>query len=202
MCKGCRHLGSSDWYSSAMDCLCRDGSLYASERLEVFPGFQSRITLLLWNCVPRPLHVPRFRVPGLHVSRRIQIVAGAHNDVVADNDRSHRGKVLLVEISDRLVPSLLAGDRVKADEVIVGRFHVEPLAPHAETAVADVCAALSLPEIVPKNSPVSRVYRPRIIRRREVKLPLNHQDRGANICPAAEAGCKFFSSFSSRLDAM
>ena len=44
----------------------------------------------------------------------------------------------------------------RRDEVIVRRLEVEPVAPHADAAIADVGAALGLPEVMPQDLVPSR----------------------------------------------
>ena len=106
-------------------------------------------------------------------------------DVIADHDRRHGGEILLVEIGDLLVPALLAGPRVERDQVIVRRFHVQPVALHAEAAIADVRAALGLPEVVPEVVAVARVDRPGVVGRGEVEDAVDLQNRRADVGVAA-----------------
>ena len=96
-----------------------------------------------------PLQVAGLRIERLQKSRRVQIVACSHQQVVADNHGRHRRKILLGEIGDFLVPPLFSGLRIEADQIIVRRLHVEPVALHRHSAIADVRPALRSPEIVP-----------------------------------------------------
>ena len=63
-------------------------------------------TVYQFHCTVAGLGIERLQEAG-----RVQIVAGADQDVVADHDRRHRGEVLRVEIGDVLVPALLSGLR-------------------------------------------------------------------------------------------
>ena len=75
------------------------------------------------------------------------------------------------------MPALLAGLGVERDQVIVGRLHVQVVVPHAEAAIADVRAALGLPEVVPQLAAVARVHRPGVVRHGEVQRAVHLQHR-------------------------
>ena len=79
-----------------------------ARRVEVLPRLEARVAGLHRHGVELPLHVAGLRIERLQVARRIEIVAGADEHVVADDDRRRRGEVLLVEAGDLLVPALLA----------------------------------------------------------------------------------------------
>src|SRR5207245_8616820 len=72
------------------------------------------------------------------------------------------------------------------DQVIVGRLHVEVVVPHAETAIADVGAALGLPEVVPEGAPVACVDRPGVVGSGEKECAIDGQHGGADVDAAAE----------------
>src|SRR4051812_42203600 len=81
--------------------------------VEILPGFESGISLLMRRGVPDPLTLAAFGVEGLEEAGRIEIVAGSDEDMVADDDRRHGGEVLLVKIGDGHVPALFASAGVE-----------------------------------------------------------------------------------------
>src|SRR5437870_8531423 len=83
--------------------------------------------------------------------------------MVANDNGGHRREVLLVEAENFFVPALLAGTSVKRYEVIVGRDEVQIVAPHPDTAIADVCAPSRLPEVMPQLVPVASIERPCVV---------------------------------------
>ncbi len=149
--------------------------------VEAAPGIEARVAGLHRHGVEDPLHVAGFGIARLQVAGLIEIVAGADEDVVADDDGRHGGEVLLIEVGDFLMPALLAGARVEADQIVVRRFHVQPVAPHAQAAVADVRAALGFPEVVPQFVAVASIDRPGVVRGGEVENAVDFEDRAANI---------------------
>src|SRR5204863_6588726 len=108
-------------------------------------------------------------------------------DVATDHDGGHGGEVLLVEIGDGNMPALLAGARVEGDEIVVGRLHEEPVAVHAEAAVADVGAAPGLPEVMPEDVAVAGVDRPGVIGSGEIERAVDLENGGADVGVAASA---------------
>ncbi len=92
-----------------------------------------------------------------------------------------------ISMCQRSLPVL----RVEADQIIVRRLHVEPVVPHAQAAVADVRAALGLPDVVPQLAAVARIHGPGVIGRGEIENAVDFQDRGANIGVAAGLGRAF-----------
>ena len=76
---------------------------------------------------------------------------------------------------------------IERDEVIVGRFHEQPVAAHAEAAIADVGAALGLPEVVPELAAVARVHRPGVVGRGEVENAVDRENGRADVRTAAAA---------------
>src|SRR5271165_896587 len=148
--------------------------------VEAAPSIQARIALLGRYSVEGPLDVAGLGVAGLHITWLVQIVARANNDVAADHHRRHRGKILLVEVGDLFVPAFLAGLRVQTHQIVVRRLHVEPVAIHSETSVSDVRAASGLPEVVPQNMAVARIRGPGIVGHREIKNPVDFENRSSD----------------------
>jgi len=95
--------------------------------------------------------------------------------VVADRHRRGRQEILLREARRFLVPALPARPRIERDEVIVRRDEVQIVAPHRRAAVADVRAALRLPEVVPQLVTVVGVERPHVVGRGDVQHVVHHQ---------------------------
>ena len=131
--------------------------------VQVGPRLQTWIALFLGTAYQIHCTVASLRIEGLQKSRRVQIVAGSHQHVIPDDHRRRRRKILLVKTGDFLMPALLSGAGIQADQVIVRRLHVKPVAPHADPAIADVCAALGLPEEVPQFAAIEGVHRPGVI---------------------------------------
>ncbi len=152
------------------------------------PRVEPRVALLHRHGVELPLQFARLRIEGLQESGRIDIVARAHQDMIADHDRRGRREVALREIGDRLVPALLARLRFERHQVIVRRLHVQIVVPHAQPAIADVRAALRLPEVMPEFAPVARIYRPRVIGHREVQRAVHFQHGGLDRAAANRRG--------------
>src|SRR5437016_3118429 len=99
--------------------------------VQIRPRVETRIARLHRDRMEFPLQLAGLRIERLEKTGRIQIVAGADEDVIADDDRRRRRKVLLREARNLLVPALLAGARVEADEVIVRRLEEHVTAPDA-----------------------------------------------------------------------
>ena len=127
--------------------------------------------------VELPLKLAGLRIERLQEARRVQVVAGAGDHVVADDDRRRGREVLLVERRDLLVPALLARLRFERDEIVVRRFHVEEVVPDADAAVGDVGAAASAPEVVPELASVARIEGPGVVRRRHIDGAVDHERR-------------------------
>ena len=112
--------------------------------------------------------------------------------MITDHDGCHGGKVLLVEVRDLDVPALLARLRVERDEVVVGCLEEQVVVPQRRAAVADVCAALGLPEVLPEQSAVACVHRPHVVGRGDVQDAVDLQDgaldAGAEAAPTELAG--------------
>src|SRR5206468_6555276 len=73
------------------------------------------------------------------------------------------------------------------DEIVVRRFHVEVVVPHAEAAISDVRAASRLPEVVPELVAVARIDCPGIVRRRDVEDAVHLEDRALDVRAGAGA---------------
>jgi hypothetical protein len=93
-------------------------------RIQAGPGIQAGVAFLLGHDVESPLHCAGFGIEELDEAGRVDIVAGAHQNVISDDDRTRRGEITLRQIGDRLVPELLAGRGIESDEVIVRGLHV------------------------------------------------------------------------------
>ena len=154
--------------------------------VEVLPRLEPRIARVHRHGVELPLQLAGLRIERLEEPRRVEIVAGADQHVIADHDRRRRGEILLGEAGDFLVPALLPRSRIERHQIVVRRFHVETVAPHAEPAVADVRAALRLPEVVPQLVAVVRIERPGVVRRRHVEHAVHRQDRALDRHRAAD----------------
>ena len=155
-------------------------------RVEALPGLEPGIARVHRHGVEPPLLRAGFRIERHQVAGRIEIVAGADDDVVADRHRRRGHEVLLAERRRFLVPALLAGPRVERHEVVVGRDEVEIVAPHRDAAVADVRAALRLPEVVPDLAAVVRVERPDVVGRRHVEDAVHRQHGALDLRRAAD----------------
>ena len=119
--------------------------------------------------VELPLPLAGLRIERLQEAGRVQVVAGADEHVIADDDRRHRREVLLLEVGDLDVPAFLAGSRVERDQVVVGRFEEQVVVPDRRAAIADVRAAARPPEVVPELAAVARVERPDVVGRSDVE---------------------------------
>ena len=149
------------------------------------PGVRARIARLHRHSVELPLQLAGFGIERLQESRRIEIVSGADEHVVADHDGRRRREVLRLEAGDHLVPPLLAGFGLETDQIIVRRLHVQIVVPHAEAAVADVRPATCFPVVVPQLASIARVHGPRVVGRREIEDAVHLQNRRADARAAA-----------------
>src|SRR5690349_10502653 len=119
-------------------------------RVFVRPRLRPRVTLLQRLGPPFPLHGSGFRVVSFEKSRNIERVAArTHDYVIANNDRSRCGEVLLLHICDLYMPSLFTSLQFETDQIIVGRFEIQPVPIHPESTIPNVNTALSAPEIMP-----------------------------------------------------
>ena len=148
-----------------------------ARRVEAGPRVEPRVAGVHRHGVELPLQLAGLGIERLQEPGRVEIVAGADDHVVADDERRRGREVLLVEVGDGLVPALVAGLRVERHQVVVGRRHVEIAVPHAEAAIGDVRAAAGLPEVVPQLAAVARVDRPGVVGRRDVERAVHHQRR-------------------------
>ena len=69
--------------------------------------------------------------------------------MIANDDRGDCREVLAAYVDDLFVPALFSCGCVERDDIPVRRFQIEPVAVHAEAAVADVVAAFRAPEEMP-----------------------------------------------------
>ena len=128
--------------------------------------------------VPAPDDVAALRIARLEIAGHVErVAADAKQHLPADDDGRARRKVLALDVGDLVMPALFSRRRVERDEVVVRREEVQPVAEHADTAIADVDAAARLPEVVPVLAAGARVDRPHVIGRREVEDAVEHQRR-------------------------
>src|SRR5678815_834214 len=74
------------------------------------------------------------------------------------------------------MPALFAGLQLEGNEVIVGRFKEQIIAPDADSAISDVCAALCLPVVVPELTAIARIQSPDVIWSCGIQNPIHHQN--------------------------
>ena len=67
--------------------------------LETRPGVETGIARLHRHGIELPLQLAGFGIVRLEEAGQIEVVAGADQHVVANDDRRHGGKVLLVEVA-------------------------------------------------------------------------------------------------------
>src|SRR5437016_3770196 len=144
-----------------------------SGRIQIFPGFQAGISRIHRDRIEFPLKLAGLGIKGLYESRLVKIVARTNQHMVGNDDGGHRREILQVEAEDFFVPALLAGASVEGYEVIIGRDEVQIVAPHPDTAIADVRAASCLPEVMPKLVPVVSIERPCVVGCGEVKYAVD-----------------------------
>ena len=141
------------------------------------PRFRSRLSRLRLR-IPAPLNRARFRIPRLQESRNVgHISRDAHHHVIANHQRRHRREVSQRDVGQLHLPSLLAVLRVQADKKSIRRFEIEPVAPHADAAIADVIAAVRLVGVVPDLAAGSRIHRPHIIGHAEIEHAVHLERR-------------------------
>ncbi len=100
--------------------------------------------------------------------RRVDVVAGADDDVIADDHRRVRREVLLIERRDLVLPDFLAGLGIEAHDPVVVQLEVDVVVPHAEAAGLQAGAAAGLPVVVPEQRAVARIDRVDVIGRGRV----------------------------------
>jgi len=98
--------------------------------------------------------------------------------VVVDYHRRHGGEVLKLLVGDLFAPALLAGVRVEGDKPSVGAHEVEPVAVHADAAVADEVAAVVDPIVLPEELALARVDGENVVGDGEVEDSVDQQRRG------------------------
>ena len=158
-------------------------------RVEAGPGVQSRIAGIHRHHVQLPLQLPGLGVVRLKKARRIQIVTGADDDMVVNDDRGGRREVLLLEVGNLDVPFLLAGLGVEGDQIVIRRLEVQRVVAECRAAVADVRAASGLPVVLPADTAVVRVECPDIVWCGHVQHFVHHQDGSLDV--RRTAGCEF-----------
>ncbi len=130
------------------------------------PGFGFRGAGLGMG-VPAPFEFACFRIVRFQIPGDIEVIAAdAGNHVIAGDDRRDRGVVELAEVADFGVPLLFAVGDVERDEIAIGRFDVDRIAPHSDPAIADVPAALRFPAEVPQLASGARIDGIDVIRQR------------------------------------
>ena len=65
-----------------------------------------------------------FGIEGLEEAGGVEVVTGADEKMVADEDGRGSGEVLLLEVDDLTMPTPFAGFGVEGDELIVGSLEV------------------------------------------------------------------------------
>ena len=96
-------------------------------RVKAGPCVQSRIAGIHRHHVQLPLQLPGVGIVRLQKARRIQIIAGADEDMVVDDDRGRRREVLLLEVGDLDVPFLLTRLGVDRNQIVIGSLEVQVL---------------------------------------------------------------------------
>ncbi len=96
--------------------------------------------------------------------------------MIADHERRHRRKIAKLHVREFHVPTHLAVLGVQADQVRVRRREVQPVLVHSQPAMPDVIA-LGLPLVVPNFAAKTRIHRPNIVRRRQIKDSIHFQRR-------------------------
>ena len=97
---------------------------------------------------------------------------------------------MLVEIRNDFVPTLLAGFRIERHQVIVRSFEIEPILVHPHSAIADVRAALGLPEVVPEDGAIAGIHGPGIVGYGKIRIPFTCRTP-PEMCPAPRTGTGF-----------
>ena len=149
-------------------------------RIEARPRLDAGIARVHRHGVEDPLALAGFRVVRLEKAGHVEVVARAHQDVVVDDDRRHRGKILLVEARDLDAPLFLSRSRVELYEVVVVELGEDEVPPHADAAMARVRSAAGLPVVLPENRAVACVHGPDVVRRGWVQDAVDHQNRSAD----------------------
>src|SRR5207248_6544481 len=112
-----------------------------ARRVETWPRLQARIARIHRHGIKLPLQLARLGIERLQKSRSVEVVAGADEHVIADDNRRERREILLLEIGDFDVPALLAGPRIERDQIVVGRLAVAAVLPHPPASPAPARAA-------------------------------------------------------------
>ena len=155
--------------------------------IEARPGVESRIPGLHRHGIELPLQFAGLGSNDCKKPGHVQVVAGADQQVVVDDDGRHRREVLFVEVGNLDVPALLAGAGIERHEIVVRRLEIEIVAPHRRAAIADVRAAPGLPVGPPEHPAVARVHRPHVVGRGHVQDVVHLQDRALHVGRGARA---------------
>ena len=146
---------------------CHPAAARDDVRALVRPAIPRHRVVGLGHRVPAPLDFARHRIDGQQEARQVRRVAGRADDkVIANHQRRHAAESFQGGIVDLDFPELLAIVRVDADEVIVGRRHVEAVVPHRRAFVTAAGSAGTLK--VPNLPAGARVDGPHLIGRRDV----------------------------------
>ena len=138
------------------------------------PGSPARGVVFQRHCTRSGFRIARFQVTR-HVQR---IAAHADDDVVLDHERRGRAEIFLLHVGDlggfqRIFPVL----GVERNQIAIRRLEVQPVAIHAEAAIADVDAALGVPVEAPELASAAGVHRPGVIGDREVQNAVDFERR-------------------------
>ena len=146
--------------------------------------------------VPAPHHLSALGIARLEIARDVErVAADADDHVTSDHDRRVRGKILALHARDLVVPALFSSRGLERDEVVVGREEVQPVAVHADAAVADVVAAAGLPREVPHLASRTRVDGVDVIGHREVENAVDDERRRFDARGRRHAGRRRVGSF-------
>ena len=143
---------------------------------KIGPGIEAGISGIHRDGVELPLQLSGFRIERLQESGRIDVVSGTDQQMIVDNDRRHRRKVLLIEVRDLHVPAFHAGPGIERHQVIIGRFEIEIVVPDADAAIGDVRGAARLPVVVPDLVSVAGIEHPDVVGRRDIQMVIDHEN--------------------------
>ena len=160
----------------------------------VGPGFDTGLAGS-GSGMPAPLHVPGLWIARFEPAGTAARIAGdAGEYVIADHDGSDGGEVRRIGRNHLFVPALAASGGFERDDVVVGCFKVEPLAPQSHAAISD--SAAPAPEIMPNLTARVGIDGVGVIRNREVEHSVDHQrnrfNGGARGVGAGRVGRRIF----------
>ena len=129
--------------------------------------------------VPAPLDVAGFGIAGFEEAGDVHgIASDADEHVVFDDEGAHGAEILELLVGDFFAPALLAVPGIEREEPAVGRHEVEPVAIHAEAAIADQVAAFILPAVMPEFFAGAGVEGPDVVGNGEVEDSIDHERGG------------------------